>query len=395
MIRDNIRRVNPWIGILRSIALSTAAIVVVGAATPQACADDPQRSVFPLSPYDEPITIPVMIGNKERLFVLDSGSSVHVYDESLKELLEIAQGRHKVRSFFGNVFGTDEFRALPSRIGNEELSTDDSVTCLDLSSIRAATGRDIEGILGMPWLRAHVIQLDFDRGEMVVLPGATKPSADWGRGIAVRAGTSGLPELEVEVGDGIREECVLDTGFTSSISLRSSVFRTLANSKMISSEGETAVATVSGNVSSREGMLTILKISNFSHADVPVVDGGSRSRIGLKYMRRYRVTFDLGNGKVYLVPSAEYHRKDHGVKVGIGVVRSGEKTIVMQVLRESPGEKAGVLANDELLAINSERVWNKPVGEIRSILQAKLVADGGLTLTVRRDTQELSIPVRR
>jgi hypothetical protein len=362
--------------------------------TRQGIAEEIQRTVFPLSPYDEPVTISVTVGGKERQFVLDTGSSFHVYHESLRELLEDTKGKRQAQTAFGSTVEVDEFRALPSRVGNEALSTEDTVMCLDLSSIRAATGRNIEGVLGMPWFRTHIVQLDFDGKEIVILPAATKPTAEWGGAIAVHEDSSGVPEFEVEAGGDTKVFCFLDTGMNGSISLASTIFSTLVERQSIIVQANTFTATAAGIASTRKGTLSTFRVGEFNQIDLLVSDGRGRSCVGLDYLRRFRVTLDLGNGKLYLVPGAEYQHKERAVTVGFASMRIEQKTLVLHVLSDSPSEKAGILAYDELRLVNGRPIDGKPIGEIRAMLLEELAADGGLNVTMRRGSEELTFRVR-
>jgi hypothetical protein len=75
-------------------------------------------------------------------------------------------------------------------------------------------------------------------------------------------------------------------------------------------------------------------------------------------------------------------------------MRIEQKTLMLHVLSDSPSEKAGILAYDELRLVNGRPIDGKPIGEIRAMLLEELAADGGLNVTMRRGSEELTFRVR-
>jgi hypothetical protein len=352
------------------------------------------RLVFPMPKYDDAITLPVTIGGKQRLFIVDSGSSGNVYHNSLRPWLGEPVDTYTVQALDGDEISTELFSALPARIGSEPISDTEPVVCVDLANFRAASGLDIEGILGMSWFRTNVVQLDFDRREVAVLPLLTMPTSDWGRPVTIQQNSSGIPVVQVRLNGTTTETCRIDTGYTGTTVLRSDIFSTLSDSGAITLRAYTAAATLSKlSRVAPQGTLAEFELAGFVHKGLLVTKGGDTSRIGLDYLRRYRVTFDLGRGRVWLEPGSRFDREEEKPAVGAGMIRRDGKTVITSILADSPAERAGIQADDELVSVAGEPVDGKPMAEIRSMLREKAQPDGLLLLVVRRGGVECSLQV--
>ena len=93
------------------------------------------------------------------------------------------------------------------------LNKDALTLCYDLSSIREVRGRDIEGIIGLPLFQSHIVQMDFDAHRIVICSPSISPKSAWGEPINLSYNESKLPTVLVEFGDGISEQCIVDTGY--------------------------------------------------------------------------------------------------------------------------------------------------------------------------------------
>src|SRR5215216_231280 len=102
-----------------------------------------------------------------------------------------------------------------------ELSREAPVSCFDMTAAREATGRDLEGILGVPLFRGNIIQIDFDRQRLSISKGSNRPLPEWGQPVNVSYTKSSLPTVSVTLGNLLEERCIVDTGYNGSLSLTS------------------------------------------------------------------------------------------------------------------------------------------------------------------------------
>ena len=125
--------------------------------------------------------------------------------------------------------------------------------------------------------------------------------------------------------------------------------------------------------------------------DVAVRDGGGHSRIGLAFLRQFRVTFDIPNDRIYLAKGTEFDKRSKQRAVGIGFLRKNEKTVVTWIEPDSPAADAGISVNDELVTIVGEPIAGRPLAEIQWMLGEKVDPSGKLKLVFYRANKERKV----
>jgi len=353
---------------------------------------DNEIVAFDLPAHTEAIVLPVMLGRVERLCVLDSGATTFMFHTSLRQVLGQPIGKTTAGSANGERFGIEIFSAPAAKIGSIELDQKSPVACFDISAVREAIGRDVEGMLGMPLFRSNIIRLDFDRRRIEILPSSCRPSADWGNPVKISM-KSGVPTVTVDLPGGVKEECTVDTGFTGSISLATDVFSKLSNGQAILPLEDRSSILANGMRQRRRGKLSMLTIDDFESKSLIVLDGGKGSRLGLQYLRRYRVTFDLGRNQLYLAKGMDFNGPDKASLIGIGLLRRNDRTLVAEIQRNSPGEKAGILAGDEVISVAGESIDGMSLGEARWKLRELPDSHRSVEIGIRRTGKARTITV--
>ena len=74
--------------------------------------------------------------------------------------------------------------------------------------------------------------------------------------------------------------------------------------------------------------------------------------LGLGFFARFHVTFDFPNDGVYLRPVKEFSRPDFLDLSGIRIAKKSKEVRVSWVLRGGPGQRAGILVGDVILAVD-------------------------------------------
>ena len=350
--------------------------------------------IFPLPFYEEALIVPVTINGDEHLFLLDSGSSMHVFHSTFADSLGEPLGERRSSENGGARFEYQAFMPPEAMLGSMPMPRNSPVACVDLSTPRAALGREISGILGMPLFAACIIQLDFDKREIRLMPGSVQPSKEWGEPVSVVFSESDLPHVSAHFSQYENERCMVDTGATGSLSLRKEVFDYLCGLRTITSLPKVQVATIAGIKDAQRGVLDEFELALKTHRNLIVNDGGSKSFLGLKFLRRYLVTFDLGRGQIYFLPGFDYERPDEESIIGIGMLRRDKKTVVEAVYPDSRATEAGFRIGDELLSIEGVDVFGKPIAEIVWMLRAPAEANGTKPLSIERNGEHLTLHLK-
>lgn len=345
-----------------------------------------QTIAFDLPHFDDLLIVPVTISDEEHLFVLDSGASVNVFHTDLQDCLGEQIGERRANPNTNDEVKTRAFRAPVAHVGSLPVTRDAPVACMDLSNMRSAMGRDIQGILGMPFFATNIIQVNFDQRKLRLLPQSTEPSEEWGQPVDVFYTDSNRPVVRARFGDYANEPCVVDTGFSGTLSLRPKVFTYLSQLQQITPRADTAVATISRvNKKTSKGMLSEFELASFSHHDLLVLkkDEGM-SLIGLNYFRRYLVTFDLSRGRIYLARGFDFDRPDENIVIGVGILRRDGKTIVEVISSDGLAEEAGMRVGDELVSVGGKEIESKPLAEILWLFRTKMMSENRLEIGILR-----------
>ena len=363
----------------RNVAVSVVAAALLAhfARACFAAAPAEVAAEFDFRPRGDLVTAQVDVAGRRCPFVLDTGSSHWVLDDSLRPLLGPATGRVAMdisRS-------TDLFRMPPVRVGSMQVAAGAEVICAPLHDDGAPLGADVYGILPMRFLRGKIFQIDFDRGKVVFLSAVPE---DAGQRFPVTWLDNRRPLLEIDVPGFGKERFLIDTGcrtFTTGM-LRKQVFEQLAARGRIRpmsniSKSGASLVSLGGTTSTRSGRIDRFNVGRFSHErlifghcavegpagfSLPSVYEGSL--LGLGYLCRYVVTFDFALSAIYLKPGRDYARQDRYNLAGMGVARVEGKTVVTNVDEHATAEAAGLKEADEILEIDGIPTAKASVFEI-------------------------------
>ena len=327
--------------------------------------------VFELPAHDNSLVVPVMIAGEPRLFEIDSGTADNVFHTSLRHLLgEPEPFFTEGRAADGKRFGIEIFSPIELQIGNVVLDLPEPpASCCDMTHVQESSGRNIEGLVGMPLFRSRIVRLDFDDRKLEILPVWCEPNPEWGQPIKLLT-TSLRADIEVEIGEGEKTRCLIDTGFTGSIALPRDIFSRLSKSGAITHIHEIMSTSLAGPRNSHLGRLSKIKVGNFESRDLYVDGGTIHCLIGLSYFRRYRVTFDFPHSRLYLAQGKTFDVPDSPDLVGLGLLKRKGRNLVYWVRKDSAAEEAGVEVDDELITIGDNSVANMSLADVRWTLSS-------------------------
>lgn len=345
---------------------------------------------FTIARDGDPILLPVSLDGKECLFMLDTGATFHTFDFSLRQYLG-----SPVRTGTGITGSTDiaiqAFSPPTARIGRLELDRDELVTCADLTVLRYATGKEIHGILGMPFFKRRIVQIDWDSGTLYVLKANTPPDAEWGQAFQVTFDKLGGPILEASLADDRPTRFLIDLGVDATGTLADTVFSQLIDRNVLNITGDRIVATAGGNDRRFTGRLDDLRVGQFTHRNL-IFSQGTSNKLGIGYLSRYCVTFDLPNSSVYLKKAGGYSRTDHEDMSGLRLMRVEGETIVHSVDEGSPAYMTGIRSRDRIVQIAGKPASEYELANVRRLLRS---GDGKeIDLTSKRGPYETTSTIR-
>ena len=248
------------------------------------------------------VFVMVRVGHGDDLpFVLDTGASMTVFDESLEPQLGRRLRMMKLWRWGGEqeqgVYAAPHFY-----LGGTRLLSGPVVTTSDFKSIWSPAEPRIMGVIGMDVLDHYCVQLDFAAGKVRFLDADHADKSKWGRAVplvnigngclAVRENLAGVPGVG----------SLIDTGEPGDGWLLPEVHRQWTNQMQPPAEGE---------VKSPHGVLAGEKYRHVElrGLDAPALASGDLhmqfNGVGLHALSRYVVTFDFPDRTMYLKrPSA-------------------------------------------------------------------------------------------
>lgn len=218
----------------------------------------------------ELLIVPVRIGtNKEVPFIVDTGSSGTLLDESLEPMLGPRVGTMSMQSW-GKTSEHPMYAAPPLSLGGVRLMTADNITTYDFKPDSAHMGIRIKGMLSIDCLKHYCIQLDFEAEKMRFLDPGQMAGTNLGKEFPI-VFEEGRPWVVHDgLVEGLGNHTLIDSGYVT------------------------------------DGAIKGLSASYFperlwegqQYTNLVLGDGGYV--LGLRFLARHLVTLDFPNRKLYL-----------------------------------------------------------------------------------------------
>lgn len=342
---------------------------------------------FSVSKNGDALLVPVKVAEKRLLFLVDTGATVTLFDTSIRLGQPVgvftgdgAEGKVEVNLY----------RPPEAKIGRISLGTLEEVAGMDLDSMRQALGHDVQGLLGMDFLGKHVVHIDTEKGEFLLLKAAPKNS---GVEVPILWEPGDFPFVEAELAPGERTRFVIDTGFIAfnSGSIGVAEARSLLTAARAREVGNFRTVSVTGTDYRRLLQADALRFRGFilpspvfreSHALMP-------NTLGLGFWSRFTATFDFPRRRVYLSKSARFSQRDPWNATGLHLRKRGDLVEVAAVDSGSRALQAGLKEGDILVELDGRGTAKTSLFELRSAL----CGGGQLTCVVRRDSGDLRLSI--
>jgi hypothetical protein len=345
-----------------------------------------------------PLLVPVTIAGKTFRFSVDTGASGNAFDRKLRPLLGGVRPSGRIQSVVGRanfgVYDAPEAKLGRLLVRRPPPHPTAEACCFDLSYYRLGTGDDVQGLLGISFLKDYVVRLDFDEGKLFFL---SSVGSDPGKSLPLNLET-GTPRVRAHFGEDIEASFDVCTGRLGASGMLGTELMNILerNGRLTAREGNIE-SNGQGLFKSRTFDVNSFGLSVFRHSHLQFVKGpkGPTNVLNLPYLARYIVTFDFPRRMMYLKPSRNFARRESDPPRGIiawGVYLScltGE-VCIGDVVQGSPAARAGVRLSDVIVAIDGTDV-NAP--RDFSIHRLFCTASDTLRLTVRRrkGTKELTL----
>ena len=260
-------------------------------------------------------------GSKPLWMMLDTGSSVSVFDESVSKALGlrfIGEG-----DAYGPGQGSSQKLAFTShatlRFAGAELD-DQTVGTLPLDWFSREVGRSTDGFLGSNVFRNYVVEIDYANQVLRLHDPAAYLYSGAGQSVPLQFSWDSIPSVPAEIlapdGTSIAGIFLVDTGATTGLWLSKAFSH--AHPELLAEDAVEvpSVIAVGGEVRSRVGQVPAIRLGGFVVCNpmtqfsqnisgmfaMPQVAG----TIGAEFLRRFTVIFDYPHRQMILQSNANF-----------------------------------------------------------------------------------------
>jgi hypothetical protein len=247
------------------------------------------------------LSVPVTVDGCLYHFLLDTGCTISIVGKSLSNKL-VPTSQTVSAGFPHGTVMCRIFHLRSASVGKLELPLPEPVMCMDLQNFWRALGREYQGVLGMSFLRKHIVRLDFDRREVQLLAASDHIA---GEHVPIYFNRIKVPEVVVEFAGLGRSRFMVDTGFFFDHDgmVDQSLLNALREKHLGRNLGDRRIPDVSlvGVRYETKGMHSVDTLSLGALAVQHVsLRQGFKNVLGLAFWRRFNVVFYLPNQRMYL-----------------------------------------------------------------------------------------------
>lgn len=303
---------------------------------------------------------PVWIGGMKVSAMVDTGAGRTVLDRALAARLGIA-----TRLGF-NVAGITadsqgEFADdLKIDIGDLTL-TGIKAGVLDLGPLSTQVDDPIGIILGRELFANTRADIDFIDNQIEFFDPASPTKIPLVPPLRLQQSVRGTPHIPLVIGPGLSIEAGFDIGYNAALLLSPSYADQmgLLRGKRVSTVASQGVEGISVN---RVATLDSVRLGDTTIANVPIEIPSSWTRsmpavLGLEILKRFHIVTDYPHERAWFSPYrsliGQPLPKDRS---GIGAAPFPEGLLVVHVAKGSPAELAGLMARDQIVAIDGEKI---------------------------------------
>lgn len=243
-----------------------------------------------------------------------------------------------------------------------------------LAGLAEAEGVEVDGIVGYEVLKRFIGRVEYAAERLTfTLPAAYREPA-WATVVPFTFDGQ-TPQVQGEI-DGVPGAFTIDTGSRVSLTLNRPFAEKHGLAARYGSKHEALTGWgVGGGVRSLLARARVLKLGG-AEVQGPVIDMALSEKgafanpylagnVGGGVLKRFDVTFDYGNQRIFLEPNANHGKPDNYDRSGMWLNREGAGFKVMDVVKEGPAAEAGLKMGDEILSIDGRSAEELGLSETR------------------------------
>ena len=269
----------------------------------------------------------------------------------------------------------------------------------DYEILSSVYGEKIDGIIGYSFFSRYIVKIDFDSMQMEVYrPGKFDyPS----RGTLLHPIFTSLPIQFMQVKD--RTKMPFNFYFDTGAGLCFLMSERFAKDSAILLKKRKPMVTqaegLGGMLKMRFTVVKEIKIGPYRFRKVPTYlyqdDNNITSYpftgglVGNDILRRFNIVFNYPQREIHLLPNSHFNDQFDYAYTGIGMYYIDGKIMVVDVIKDSPAEKAGFKVGDEIVSVGND--ISKNIQHYKTLLQSSYEH---IKVIVRRDNLLLQLMLK-
>lgn len=320
-------------------------------------------------------------------FILDTGvDPMVVTDPSLKESLKANNTRKIMITGYDNTNTVEAYvtHELPVKIGDAEALNSPVVFLKeDVFNLSGYLGKKISGLIGYNFFSSFVVKINYINRTLTfyspkkrVNPKGDKIPFEF---------INRKPHITAQVRfnqSNYPVKLIVDCGASHSLSLET--FNNQSFAVPSPNIDANLGVGLTGVISGKKARIDGLKIGRFDFSNVisnfpelipdSVKKIARNGNLGAEVLNRFNVTFDYPNQIMYLKKNSRYTEPFEDDMMGIEIyMEEGppSRYLITRVDEGSVAQKAGILPNDEIIALNFKPIDSYTVDEIANLFKAR------------------------
>ena len=232
----------------------------------------------------------------------------------------------------------------------------------DYDILTSVYGLKIDGIIGYSFFRRYIVKLDYDKMQMEVLTPGTIKYPHGGTLLKPLFSTLAMQDLYVKDRIGVTAKFYYDMGAGLCMLLS----KNFVDDSMVLNTKKKYFDTQAQGLGGKADMsLTVIKelrIGPYRFKKVPTYIFNdeynatsypqSGGLIGNDILRRFNVVLNYGKQEIFIKPNTRYRDSFDYAYTGLGIYLINNEVTVMDIMKDSPAEKAGFKEGDVVLGMD-------------------------------------------
>ena len=311
-------------------------------------------------------------------FVLDTGSGGISLDSATCEYLKIKKEKSNVM-----IKGIAGVRAVEFAYNHTLNIQGLSVENLDFhindyDILTSVYGMKIDGIIGYSFLHRYLVVIDYEKSRLEIVSKGFYKYPHGGCILHPTFSTLPIQKLSMKEKHNITSDFYFDTG-AGLCFLMSDKF---ANDSTVFKDKKRLYPTLAQGLGGKANMnittVKEIKIGPYKFRDVPayIFDDPYNATsypqvsglIGNDLMRRFTVILNYTAREIFIKPNSFYRDSFDYSYTGLGIYMVDKKIVVLDIMKDSPAEKAGLQIGDVVISVDKD--FSNNIQAYKTMLQS-------------------------